>query len=140
MSGFVVENRIWDQEECLPRNELTALQTARLKETVARVGKVPFYRDALANAGVTADSIRSLDDLRRLPFTTKDDLRNYYPLGMLAVDRKEVARYHGSSGTTGKPTMVAYTKKDLEHWANLCARCLTGAGLRPEHRVQIAFG
>lgn len=140
MSGFVVENRIWDQEECLPRNELTALQTARLKETVARVGKVPFYRDALANAGVTADSIRSLDDLRRLPFTTKDDLRNYYPLGMLAVDRKEVARYHGSSGTTGKPTMVAYTKKDLEHWANLCARFLTGGGLRPEHSVQIAFG
>ncbi|MBN2702825.1 MAG: phenylacetate--CoA ligase [Pontiellaceae bacterium] len=140
MSGFVVENRILDQEECLPRSELESLQTVRLKETVARVGKVPFYRDALAKAGVSADSIRSLDDLRRLPFTTKDDLRNYYPLGMLAVDRKEVARYHGSSGTTGKPTMVAYTKKDLELWANLCARFLTGGGLRPGHSVQIAFG
>ncbi|MEA2068451.1 MAG: phenylacetate--CoA ligase, partial [Verrucomicrobiota bacterium] len=80
------------------------------------------------------------DDLQRLPFTTKADLREEYPLRMLAVDRAEVARYHGSSGTTGKPTMVAYTHNDLKVWANLCARFLTGGGLLPAHSVQIAFG
>jgi len=140
MSGFVVENRIRDTEETLGRDELSRLQGQRLMETVQRVGRVPFYQKAFAEAGVDPDRIRSIDDLKRLPFTTKDDLRRHYPLGMLAVDRKEVARYHGSSGTTGKPTMVAYTRNDLATWANLCARFLTGGGLLPEHSVQIAFG
>jgi len=140
MSKFVVENRIWDKEESLPPDELAALQGAKLKETVERVQNVPFYKEAFSEAGVAADKIQSLDDLQRLPFTTKADLREYYPLGMLAVDRSQVARYHGSSGTTGKPTMVAYTHNDLKTWANLCARFLTGGGLLPEHSVQIAFG
>ena len=140
MSRFVVENRIWDKEESLPRSELNALQGAKLKETVERVQNVPFYRQAFSKAGVVPGNIESLDDLRRLPFTTKADLRKEYPLRMLAVDRKQVARYHGSSGTTGKPTMVAYTQNDLKTWANLCARFLTGGGLLPEHSVQIAFG
>ncbi len=134
------DNRIYDTNETLPRAELEALQAERLKETVARVQRVPFYRKAFAEAGVSADSIRSLDDLRRLPFTTKADLRGEYPLGMLAVDRAEVLRFHGSSGTTGKPTMVAYTRNDIQMWSKLCARFLTAGGLRPEHTVQIAFG
>ncbi len=140
MSRFVVENRIWDKAESLPYGELAALQTARLKDTVARVQRIPYYRQAFADAKIRPDSIQTLDDLQRLPFTTKADLREQYPLGMLAVDRTEVARYHGSSGTTGTPTMVAYTRNDLNHWANLCARFLTGGGLLPEHCVQIAFG
>ncbi|WP_372805720.1 phenylacetate--CoA ligase family protein [Pontiella sp.] len=140
MSTFVVENRIWDQAETLPRGELAALQGAKLAETVERVQRIPFYQRKFAEAGISPGQIKSVDDLQRLPFTTKADLREEYPLGMLAVDRADVARYHGSSGTTGKPTMVAYTRNDLNTWANLCARFLTGGGLLPEHSVQIAFG
>ncbi|RKX44317.1 MAG: phenylacetate--CoA ligase, partial [Verrucomicrobia bacterium] len=109
MSKFVVENRIWDKEESLTSSELATLQGTKLKETVERVQNVPFYKEAFAKTGITPGKIQSLDDLQRLPFTTKADLREEYPLRMLAVDRSEVARYHGSSGTTGKPTMVAYT-------------------------------
>jgi phenylacetate-CoA ligase len=89
---------------------------------------------------VSPDKIHSLDDLRRLPLTNKEDLRREYPLGFLAVPRRDVARYHGSSGTTGKPTFVAYTARDLDTWADLCARFLVSGGLRPEHTVQVAFG
>jgi len=140
MSKLIPENRIFDRAETLPREELQALQIERLKKTVERVQNVPFYKKVFAQTGISPESIRTLDDLRRLPFTTKADLRNQYPLGMLAVDRAEVARYHGSSGTTGKPTIVAYTRNDLTLWANLCARFLTAGGLRPEYTVQIAFG
>ena len=137
---FVVENRIWDQAETMPREQLRALQAQRLRQTVARTANVPFYQRAYAEAGITAESIRSLDDLRRLPFTTKEDLRQHYPLGFLAVPRAQIARVHGSSGTTGKPTFVAYTRQDLETWANLCARFLVAGGLRSEHLVHVAFG
>lgn len=140
MSLILPENRILDTEETLTQNELETLQLDRLQKAVAHALNIPHYRKAFADAGVSTDSIRSLDDLRRLPFTTKDDLREQYPLGMLAVDRSEILRFHGSSGTTGKPTMVAYTRNDLNMWANLCARFLTAGGLRPEHTVQIAFG
>jgi len=140
MKKFVVENRIWDKAETLPRSELTALQGAKLRETVERVQNIPFYKEAFSKTGITPEKIQSLEDLQRLPFTTKADLREQYPLRMLAVDRADVARYHGSSGTTGTPTMVAYTQNDLKVWANLCARFLTGGGLLPEHTVQIAFG
>ncbi len=134
------KNHFWDQAECLPREALQAIQLQRLRELVRRIGHVPFYRDALAKANITADDVRSLEDVRRLPMTTKADLRDHYPLGFLAVPREQVARIHGSSGTTGKPTFVCYTKNDMELWANLCARFLTAGGLRPEHTVQIAFG
>ena len=140
MSGFVVENRIWDKEETLPRSELDSLQISRLRKTVEQVQQVPLYQKKFADAGVRPGQIQTLDDLQRLPFTTKADLRGEYPLGMLAVEKKDVARYHGSSGTTGQPTMVAYTQNDLKMWSNLCARFLTGGGLLPEHSVQIAFG
>ena len=140
MTTTALENRIWDPAETMPREELAAVQTTRLRQTVARVTEVPFYKQAFARTGITPDSIRSLDDLRRLPLTTKADLREHYPLGFLAVPREQVARYHGSSGTTGKPTFVAYTKNDLDLWANLCARFLVAGCLRPEHNVHIAFG
>ena len=107
---------------------------------MGRVAQVPFYREAFARTGVTPASIRSLDDVRRLPFTTKADLRANYPLGFVTVPRSELARIHGSSGTTGQPTLVAYTAADLELWANLCARFLVAGGLRPHHTVHIAFG
>jgi len=137
---LAVENRIWDPAETLPRDELRALQGRRLAETVRRAQAVPFYRDALARAGVDPAAIRSADDVRRLPFTVKDDLRRNYPLGLLAVPRAEIARVHGSSGTTGKPTFVAYTRRDLETWSGLVARFLVAGGLRAEHLVHVAFG
>ncbi len=140
MAALPFENRVFDPAELLPRDELRALQARRLAETLRRVDAVPHYRRALAEAGVSADDVRSVDDVRRLPFTVKDDLRRSYPFGLLAVPRERVARIHGSSGTTGRPTFVAYTKADLETWSGLCARFLTAGGLRPEHTVHIAFG
>jgi phenylacetate-CoA ligase len=137
---FLFENRIWDTAETVSSEELRACQLARLREVVARVANVPFYKAAFARLELAPESIRSLDDLRRLPFTLKDDLRQHYPLGFLAVPRERVARYHGSSGTTGKPTFVAYTADDVRLWADLCARFLVSGGLRPEHTVHIAFG
>ncbi len=140
MKPLAVENRIWDPLEKLPREELRELQARRLVETVRRASAVPFYRDALAKAGVGPDAIRTPDDVRRLPFTVKDDLRRNYPLGLLAVPRSAVARIHGSSGTTGKPTFVAYTRRDVETWSGLVARFLVAGGLCPEHTVHVAFG
>jgi phenylacetate-CoA ligase len=140
MTEFLFENRIWDGGETLPRDELEAVQLRRLRDVVARVGRVPFYQEAFARARVAPEDLRGLDDLRRLPITTKEDLRQHYPLGFLAVPREQVVRFHGSSGTTGKPTFVAYTAQDLRTWADLCARFLVAGGLRPEHTVQIAFG
>jgi phenylacetate-CoA ligase len=137
---FVFENRMWDIAEVMPRDELRALQLERLRRVVERVAEVPFYKEAFAREGVTPESIRSLDDVRRLPFTTKEDLRQHYPLGFLCVPRAQVARIHGSSGTTGKPTLVAYTAEDLRTWTDLCARFLTAGGLRSDHLVHIAFG
>ena len=135
-----MENRIFSRQETINRDEREALQLARLRETVQRVQDVPFYRQAFSELGIGHDTIQSLDDLRRLPFTTKSDLREHYPLGFLAVDRKELARIHGSSGTTGKPTFVGYTQKDLQTWSELCARFLVAGGLSPGHVVQVAFG
>jgi phenylacetate-CoA ligase len=131
---------VFEPAERLPRNELAAMQLARLRETVRRASAVPFYRDAFAAANISPDDIASLDDLRKLPLTTKDDLREHYPLGFLACDRGEIRRVHGSSGTTGKPTFVAYTAADMELWASLVARFLVAGGLQPWHLVQIAFG
>jgi len=137
---LLFENRLFEPAEALPTDTLRALQAERLAATVDRVLKVPLYQDPLRSAGLSARSIRSVDDLRRLPFTTKEDLRQHYPLGLLAVPRVEVARIHGSSGTTGRPTFVAYTRRDLDTWASLVARFLTAGGLMPEHTVHVAFG
>ena len=138
--GFAVENVIYDPAEAMPRAELQALQRQRLAEVVARTANVPFYASAYRKAGVDVRAIRSADDVRRLPLTTKADLRDQYPFGLLAVPRGDVARIHGSSGTTGRPTIVAYSDRDMEVWATLCARFLVAGGLKPQHVVHVAFG
>ena len=140
MNGFPFENKVFDPAETMPRAQLAALQLERLKDAVERAANVPFYKNAFSKSKVTPRSIRTLDDVRRLPITTKADLRDGYPLDFLAVPRAEVARYHCSSGTTGKPIFVAYNRHDLDTWADLCARFLTAGGLRPQHTVHIAFG
>jgi phenylacetate-CoA ligase len=135
-----VANRIYDPAETLPRPELEALQSRRLAEVCRRVADVAFYREAFALRDLDPRDVRGLEDLWNLPFTVKDDLRRHYPLGLAAVPRERLARVHGSSGTTGKPTFVAYTKADLDLWASLCARFLVAGGLREEHLVHVAFG
>jgi len=140
MTPFITENQIWDPAETRPRSELKIWQLEQLQTCVERVSQVPFYQKAFADLKLDPRSIRSLDDVKRLPFTTKEDLRCNYPLGFLTVPRNQIVRIHGSSGTTGKPTFVAYTAEDLRLWADLCARFLVAGGLKPEHTVQIAFG
>ncbi len=133
-----IDDKIWDENECLPREQLRELQLKRLQESIARAKKVPLYKERLRD--IAPEDIKELSDLKRLPITTKEDLRGNYPLNMLAVDRAEISRIHGSSGTTGKPTFVAYTENDVTMWANLCARFLTAGGLRSHHLAHIAFG
>jgi phenylacetate-CoA ligase len=133
---------IWDQaHECMPREEIEQLQLERLQAILHRVWKnVTCYRNKFAEAGIDPDDIRKLSDLSRLPFTTKEDLRLNYPYGMFAVPLREVVRIHSSSGTTGKPTVVGYTKNDIKTWSNLVARFMTAAGVTHDDVVQIAFG
>ncbi|MFD7624925.1 phenylacetate--CoA ligase PaaK [Streptomyces sp. NPDC059851] len=132
---------VQDAGERLGRDELAALQLARLRETLARAyERVPFYRQAFDKAGVHPDDCRSLADLARFPFTTKTDLRDQYPFGMFAVPRSEVRRLHASSGTTGRPTVVGYTEGDLDTWASVVARSIRAAGGRPGQVVHIAYG
>ncbi len=127
--------------ETMDRAELAALQLRRLQDTVMRAYYcVPFYRRIMDGLGVTPDHIRTLDDIRRLPFTTKQDFRDNYPFGLFAVPEKEIVRIHASSGTTGKPTVVGYTARDLDTWTELVARMATAAGVTDEDVVQIAFG
>jgi phenylacetate-CoA ligase len=134
------EGQVWDPAECLDPAAREQLQDRRLRALVQRVAQVPFYREQLAAREVDVEGFRGLEDLWQLPFTTKEDLRRHYPLGLLAVPREQVARVHGSSGTTGRPTLVAYTRGDLERWAGLCARFLAAGGLRAGHLVHVAFG
>lgn len=133
---------IWDREhECMNRNELKELQLERLKETVKRsYDNVPFYREKMNAAGVKPSDIKSLSDVSKLPFTVKDDMRQNYPYGLFAVPLKDVVRIHSSSGTTGKPTVVGYTRKDLDTWAELCARFISAAGVTSDDIAQVTFG
>lgn len=127
--------------ETMPRGEIERLQGERLRHLVARLYQgVPFYRAKLHQAGVDPQKVQNLDDLIRLPFTVKSDLRDHYPFGLFAVPRKRVIRLHASSGTTGKPTVVGYTRADLAIWADLCARCLVLAGAEPGEMLQNAYG
>ncbi len=127
------EPRIWDSAETLPREQLEALQLERLRATIGRVLRSqPVGAERLARAGIAApDDIEGLGELGRIPFATKDDLIDHYPFGLLAVPRKELVRVQASSGTHGKPTVVGYTRSDLEVWTELMARCMTMAGVRP---------
>jgi phenylacetate-CoA ligase len=126
-------SEIWDPAESLPREQLRALQLERLQSTVGRVlARQPAMAARLNEAGVSSPSdIGSLDDVARLPFSTKADLRDSYPFGLFAVPLAEVVRLHASSGTHGKPTVVGYTRADLDTWTELMARCMTAAGVRP---------
>ncbi len=127
--------------ERMPRAEIERLQLERLKQQVARAAlRVPLYRERLRAAGATPRDIRSLADLRRLPFTIKDDFRDTYPFGLLAVPMEEVVRVHASSGTTGKPTVVAYTRSDLALWSDVMARTLMMGGVGRADVVHNAYG
>jgi phenylacetate-CoA ligase len=134
--------QIWDPEyECMPRDEIEQLQLERLQATLNRVFKnVTCYRNRFKELGIVPEDVQSLSDLSKLPFTTKEDLRLNYPYGMFAVPLREVVRIHSSSGTTGKPTVVGYTKHDIKVWSNLVARFMTAAGVTSDDVVQIAFG
>jgi phenylacetate-CoA ligase len=132
---------IWSKDETLPRDELDKLQTKRLKETVARVyGSVPFYRKKFDELGIVPEDIKSIHDISKLPFTKKQDLRDNYPFGLFAVKQDAVVRIHSSSGTTGKPTVVGYTKSDMEVWNEVMARCYTMSGVNSEDTVHNAYG
>jgi phenylacetate-CoA ligase len=127
--------------ECMPRDQLAALQLDRVTKTLERAyTKVPHFRKAFEAARATPESMKSLDDLRRFPFTLKTDLRDNYPFGMFAVPREQVIRVHASSGTTGRPTVVGYTHRDLDLWSDLMARSLACAGARPGDIVHNAYG
>ena len=123
------------------RDEITALQTKRLKETLTRAYEnVPAYRAKFDAAGVTPADFRTLDDIAKFPFTTKQDLRANYPFGMFSVPREQIVRVHASSGTTGKPTVVGYTRKDIDTWSDLMARSIRASGGRPGMKVHVAYG
>jgi phenylacetate-CoA ligase len=123
------------------KDELQALQLARLKQTLQHAyANVPHYKQAFDAAGVLPSDLKTLADLSKFPFTTKHDLRANYPFGMFAVPREQVARIHASSGTTGKPTVVGYTLKDIDTWANLVARSIRAAGARAGDLVHVAYG
>ena len=126
--------------ETLSRDALEALQLERLKKTVNHCMNAEFYRKRFAELGITPDDIQTLDDVRRLPFTTKEDLRENYPFGLACVPLKECTRLHSSSGTTGNPTVVLHTQKDLDEWANAVARCLWMVGSRPDDVFQNSAG
>ncbi len=124
----------------LSRADVEALQLERLRESLRRAEQVPHYRAAFAAAGVGADDLTSLADLARFPFTTKADLRENYPFGMFAVPREQVARIHASSGTTGRPTVVGYTRDDIDTWAEVMARSIRAAGGRPGDLLHVVYG
>ena len=132
---------IWSKEETLSRAEMESLQLARLQETVARVyEKVPYYRAKMQEKGITPQDIQSLADLQKLPFTTKQDMRDTYPFGLFAVPQQELVRIHASSGTTGKPTVVGYTRGDLDVWTDCVSRIACMGGATEADVAQICFG
>ena len=126
--------------ETMSRQQIEQLQVERLKETVQRCMNNPFYKARLEEAGVSPDNITSVDDIRRIPFTTKQDLRDTYPFGLASAPLRECVRLHSSSGTTGNPTVILHTQKDLDEWANQVARNLWMVGLRPDDVFQNSSG
>ena len=129
------------RQETLPREELEALQLRRLRDLCSRVyANVPFYRKRFEETGITPADIKSLADVKLLPFTEKQDLRNYYPFGLFAVPRDNIVRLHASSGTTGKAVVVGYTQRDLDTWAEVAARSLAAAGVSHTDTVHVAYG
>lgn len=132
---------IWATEETLPRAEIERIQIEKLKKEIQYIyEKVPAYRQKMKDADVIPEEICQLEDLKKLPFTYKSDFRDNYPMGLFAVDKKELVRFHASSGTTGKPTIVGYTQQDLDIWLNNVARIACMGGATPDDVAQIAFG
>ncbi|TCT16828.1 phenylacetate-CoA ligase [Natranaerovirga pectinivora] len=132
---------IWDKAESYSRGEMISYQNYNLKNTIERIyHKVPYYKGKMDRIGVKPVHIQTIEDLKELPFTVKDDLRKNYPFGLFTVDKEALIRLHASSGTTGKPTVVGYTRKDLELWANLIARLVSMAGGSSKDVAQISFG
>ena len=133
---------IWNSKfECMSRDELTALQSERLVKLVDYVyNNVEFYRKKMQNIGLLPSDIKGIEDITKLPFTTKDDLRDNYPFGLFAVPQSKIVRVHASSGTTGKATVVGYTKDDIDVWAECVARCFAMADVTKEDIIQIGYG
>jgi len=133
---------IWNETaECMERERMTKLQGERLRETVSRVyHNVPFYRKKMQEMGVEPGDINCIDDIKKLPFTTKQDLRENYPYGLFAVPQSEIVRLHASSGTTGKPTVIGHTRKDIDMFSENVARAIAGAGCTRDDIVQVAYG
>jgi phenylacetate-CoA ligase len=136
------KHSIWNEDaETMPREDLEQLQLERLQSTLNRVYKnVKYYRNSFDDIGIEPSDIRSREDLEKIPFTTKDDLRDNYPYGMFAFPLREVVRIHSSTGTTGKPTVVGYSANDLDSWSEVVARIMTAGGVTKDDVVQIAFG
>lgn len=133
---------IWNEtKECMSRDEMTALQSKRLVKAVNRVyHNVEYYRKKMQEVGVEPGDIRGIEDITKLPYTTKNDLRDTYPFGLFAAPQSEIVRIHASSGTTGKATVVGYTRKDIDIWAECVARSLTMAGIGRGDTIQVAYG
>ena len=135
------ENKYWQKDiETMSHADLEQFQTKQLKATLNQAAKAPFYKKLFAEKGISVDMIQTLDDVHKLPFTTKDDLRSSYPYGMSAIPLKECVRIHSSSGTTGNPTVVLHSKKDLDEWANQVARCMYMVGVRDTDVFQNTSG
>ncbi len=136
------ERRIWNKAaECMDREQLRELQGERLRAVVQReYENVPMYRERMQAKGLTPFDIRTVDDLKYLPFTEKSDLRDQYPYGLFAAPRQEIVRIQGSSGTTGKPIVAGYTARDIESWSEMCARAVTAAGGTNESIIQVTYG
>ncbi len=133
---------IWNRDiECMSRDEMRKLQDRRLIDLVAKVyNHVPFYKRKMDELGVKPTDIKGIEDIPKLPFTYKQDLRDNYPFGLFAVPMKDIVRVHGSSGTTGKPTTVGYTRNDIENWKEVTARCFSMAGITSKDIVQVSYG
>lgn len=133
---------IWNEtKECMSRDELINLQSARLRKMVSRVyHNVEFYRKKMQAIGLEPGDIRGVEDINKLPYTTKDDLRDNYPFGLFAVPESEIVRIHASSGTTGKATVVGYTRKDIEIWQECVARVLAMCGIGKSDKIQVSYG
>lgn len=136
------ERRIWNKSaECMDREQLREMQGERLRTVVQReYENVPMYRERMQKKGLTPFDIRTVDDLKYLPFTEKTDLRDQYPYGLFAAPRQEIVRIQGSSGTTGKPIVAGYTARDIENWSEMCARAITAAGGTNESVIQVTYG
>ncbi len=136
------KDMIWNEaKECMSRDEMRALQSARLKKVVDRVyHNVEYYRKKMQAVGIEPGDINGVEDISKLPFTTKDDLRDTYPFGLFAAPQSEIVRIHASSGTTGKATVVGYTRKDIEIWSECVARAFSQAGLGRNDIIQVAYG